>query len=150
MDASILGVRHVKVWVTDLSRSRKWYTTVFDLEQTVEFEDSDGVVRGVGYRVRGTSLSIMLREDARMAAAMNDADPFALAVRPEALGSWARRLDELQIWHTPAIPASGGEVLGFRDPDGMQIRLYAEDHSVEGPAVFRASAPSADRESDDH
>lgn len=138
MGPVISGVRHVKFWVSDLVRSRDWYTSVFDLEQTVEFEDADGVIRGVGYRVRGAGFSLMLRENPGLAAALDDADPVAFSVPVDALPAWSDHLDALDVWHTPVIAGSGGHVVGFRDPDGTQIRLYADDPSVVAPPVFRA------------
>jgi len=35
-------------------------------------------------------------------------------------------LDALGIWHPPVIETPRGWATGFRDPDGMQIRLYAD------------------------
>ncbi len=146
MEPVISGVRHVKFWVSDLARSRDWYCAVFDLEQTVEFEDGDGRIRGVGFRVRGAGFSLMLREDQRLASALDDVDPVALAVPMEALGAWSEHLDALGIWHTPVIEGSGGQVIGIRDPDGIQIRLYADDPSVVVPQVFRSGGSPADEQ----
>jgi catechol 2,3-dioxygenase-like lactoylglutathione lyase family enzyme len=127
MPARVIGVRHVKLWVRDLTRSRAWYERVFDLEQAWEFPDDDGRVLGVAYGVRGAGFEIALREDPDRAAALHDADPFALAVSRPDLDAWIEHLDALGISHSPIIRATRGYGLGFRDPDGIQIRLYADD-----------------------
>lgn len=127
VSAFVTGVRHLKVWVSDLARSRKWYEEVFGLELVLSFEDSDGVVRGMAFRVPGVDFELALRENPELATALHDADPFALATTRESLDAWVDRLDSLGIAHSAVIEASRGYVLGFRDPDGLQIRLYADD-----------------------
>jgi catechol 2,3-dioxygenase-like lactoylglutathione lyase family enzyme len=143
MAAFVTGVRHLKIWVSDLRRSRDWYTAVFDLQQTMEFEDSDGVVRGLAFRVPGASFEFALRENAGLAAALQDADPFALATTHDSLDAWVEKLDRLRIWHSPIIQASRGYAMGLRDPDGLQIRLYADDVDVSSRTGERVRVPEA-------
>jgi catechol 2,3-dioxygenase-like lactoylglutathione lyase family enzyme len=50
MAARVTGVRHIKIWVSSLERSRAWYEQVFGLELALTFEDEDGVVRDMGFR----------------------------------------------------------------------------------------------------
>lgn len=126
----ITGVRHLKIFVSDLAKSREWYEQVFRLEHDTSFQDQDGVVRGMSFRVPGASLQIALRENPKLAEALYDADPFALAVTREALDAWEAYLDRLQIPHSSIIATGSGHALGFRDPDGMQIRLYAHDEEI--------------------
>jgi len=147
MAARVTGVRHIKIWVSSLGRSRTWYEQVFGLELALTFEDEDedGVVRGMGFRVPGADFELALRENPALAAALDDADPFALATTREALDDWAVHLDDLGIWHSPIVTASRGHAMGFRDPDGLQIRLYADDPAVAaqtGDRVVSRSTPS--------
>jgi catechol 2,3-dioxygenase-like lactoylglutathione lyase family enzyme len=145
MAARVTGVRHIKIWVSSLERSRAWYEQVFGLELALTFEDEDGVVRGMGFRVPGADFELALRENPALAAALDDADPFALATTREALDDWAAHLDDLGIWHSPIVTASRGHAMGFRDPDGMQIRLYADDPLIAaqtGNRVVSRSTPS--------
>lgn len=138
------GVRHIKIWVSDLERSRAWYEQVFGLELSLTFEDEDGVVRGLGFTVPGAGFELALRQDPGRAAALDDADPFALATTREALDDWVAHLDALGIRHSPIVTASRGYAMGFRDPDGMQIRLYADDPDVAahaGDHVVSRSVP---------
>src|SRR3712207_1152913 len=66
---------------------------------------------------------------------MVDADPFALRTTVTELNSWITHLDGPGIGHSPIIKASSGYGLGFLTPDGMQIRLYAEDDAVRAENV---------------
>ncbi|GAA4095903.1 VOC family protein [Nonomuraea soli] len=128
----ITGVRHLKIWVTDLGRSRAFYEKVFRLEHSISFADDDGVVRGMSFRIPGVAFELAIRENPELAKAMHDADPFALATTREGLEQWVEHLDRLDIWHPPIVRASRGWACGFRDPDGIQIRLYAYDEEVAG------------------
>ncbi|MEV4582276.1 VOC family protein [Nonomuraea jabiensis] len=126
----VTGLRHLKIWVTDLTRSRAFYEQVFGLEHAMSFEDSDGVVRGMSFRIPGVDFELAIRENPELAKALYDADPFALATTREGLQQWVEHLDQLGIWHPPIVRASRGWACGFRDPDGIQIRLYAYDEQV--------------------
>jgi catechol 2,3-dioxygenase-like lactoylglutathione lyase family enzyme len=122
------GFHHVKLPVADLDRSREWYTSVLGLSVDIEFTE-DGVVRGLALSDPGRSMSLALRHDPARAAAMAGFDPIALAVPTrEAVEVWRRRLDELGQPHGGVITGhKGGSVLiGLHDPDGIEIRLYAD------------------------
>lgn len=43
----LAGIHHVKIPVTELSRSLEWYGKVFGFRVAYEFPEADGVVRGV-------------------------------------------------------------------------------------------------------
>ncbi|MFC6934681.1 VOC family protein [Actinomadura yumaensis] len=49
---------------------------------------------------------------------------FAVADRAE-LDAWAKRFAELGIAHSPVAETAFGPVLCFRDPDGVQLELFA-------------------------
>jgi hypothetical protein len=74
----------------------------------------------------GSRLRLAIRQDPERAKALRDADPFALALTREELDQWMEHLDALDIWHPPVAETPRGWASGFRDPDGMQIRLYAD------------------------
>ncbi|MFF3442571.1 VOC family protein [Streptosporangium sp. NPDC002721] len=135
MNAVLTGVHHLKIWVSDLERSRSWYERVLGLEHHTSFEDDDGVIRGMSFTVPGAAFQIALRENPDLARALFDADPFALQVTLEGLHEWAARLDALDVPHGPVFRASSGHAMGFTDPDGVQIRLYAPDEEVHAAQV---------------
>lgn len=129
MGATISGFHHVKLPVTDVARSREWYERVLGLEVEIEFEE-DGVVRGVALALpAGAVGGIALREDPAHAAGLAGFDPVALLVpEREQVEQWRHRLDELGVPHGGVGTGHhGGKVLlGLRDPDGLEIRLYAD------------------------
>lgn len=122
------GIHHVKLPVTDVQRSRDWYTTVLGLRVDIEFTE-DGVVRGLALSDPAGTLSLALRHDPVRAAAMAGFDALALRVPSrEDVPAWVARLDELGQKHGGAVTGHrGGSVLvGLHDPDGIEIRLYAD------------------------
>lgn len=143
MRPSVSSVRQVKIWVTDLGRSRTWYENVFGLERVLSFEDRDGVIRGMAFRVPDAPFELALRENPELATALTGADPFALAVTRDSLDAWMEHLDSLRIPHSGIHQASRGHSLGFRDPDGLQIWLHADDPELAATAgdVFRDRGP---------
>ncbi len=123
----ILGLHHVKLAVTDIQRSRAWYESVLDLEPILEWPDSQGVVRGVGYRAKG-GFALALREDSAVAQATIGFDPIAILVQGRAdVEAWADRLDELGVAHSPVTAGALGWLLSFDDPDGLQLKIYSDD-----------------------
>ncbi|WP_433239680.1 VOC family protein [Streptosporangium sp. CA-135522] len=135
MKAAVSGVHHFKIWVRDLARSRPWYEQVFDLRLRTSFEDDDGVIRGMAFDVPGTDLQLALRENPGLAEALSGADPFAFQTTREGLDAWIAHLDALGVSHGPVIKASAGHALGFADPDGIEIRLYAPDETIHAAQV---------------
>lgn len=127
MGPFVTGVRQLKIWVTDLARSRDWYEAVFGLEHVLSFEDRDGVIRGMAFQVPGAPFELALRKDVELAAALRGTAPFALSTTRESLDAWVDHLDYLNIAHDPIHQASRGYSLGFRDPDGLQLWVFADD-----------------------
>jgi catechol 2,3-dioxygenase-like lactoylglutathione lyase family enzyme len=102
---------------------------VLGLTIEIEFEE-EGVVRGVALRLPGgSSGALALREDPSHATALSGFDPVSLLVpEREQVEQWRERLDELGETHGGVVTGHhGGKVLvGLRDPDGLEIRLYAD------------------------
>ncbi len=89
----------------------------------MEFPDEDGVVRGVAYYPIG-GVSYALREDPRRAAALAGYDPVAFAVDDDAaIGAWVTHLSALGIENSGSVQGAMGSVVGFADPDGIQVVL---------------------------
>ena len=123
----LAGIHHVKMPVTDLDRSRDWYGRVLGFKVTYEFQDADGVVRGVAGEVPGLGDSMLcLRVNSQAAQGCQGFDPVSFAVRDKAdVEAWAAHLDTLGIPHSPVIEASIGWLLVFNDPDGLDLHLYS-------------------------
>jgi catechol 2,3-dioxygenase-like lactoylglutathione lyase family enzyme len=126
--SDLSGVHHVKLPVADLDRSRHWYTSVLGLSVDIEFTE-DGVVMGLALSAPDRSVHLALRHDPVRAQALAGFDLIALAVPTRnAVQAWRQRLDELGQPHGGVVTGhKGGSVLvGLHDPDGIEIRLYAD------------------------
>ena len=121
----ILGLRNVKVPVTDLHTALDWYGKVFGFRPTIEFADSDGVVRGVHGEIPGIGEVLALREDPAAARGLGvfAIANFAVADRL-ALQAWVAHLDELGVAHGPIVDAPRLSLLVLTNPDGQEIHLY--------------------------
>jgi catechol 2,3-dioxygenase-like lactoylglutathione lyase family enzyme len=122
------GFHHVKLPVADLTRSRDWYTSVLGLRVEIEFVE-DGVLRGLALEDASGRLRLALRLDPVRAQALAGFDPIALEVpKRDDVEDWRARLDDLGQPHGGVVPGhKGGCVLvGLHDPDGIEIRLYAD------------------------
>jgi catechol 2,3-dioxygenase-like lactoylglutathione lyase family enzyme len=124
---SLRGFHHVKLPVSDVDRSRQWYQRTLGLTTDIDFVE-DGVLKGVALSGSGGA-SIALRHDPERAAALSGFDALALAVPSrDEIPRWQARLDELGEPHGGVVTGHrGGSVLvGLHDPDGIEIRLYAD------------------------
>ena len=131
---TVSGIHHAKLPVSDVARSRDWYVRVLGFEVDIEFIE-EGVLRGIALRHPGGPASLALRHDPDRAAAMNGFDALALLVPSHAeVTAWEARLDAAGEQHGGVVTGhTGGRILvGLTDPDGIEIRLYADpedDHS---------------------
>jgi catechol 2,3-dioxygenase-like lactoylglutathione lyase family enzyme len=124
----ISGFHHVKLPVADVSRSRDWYGRVLGFQVALEFVE-DGVVMGLALRDPSGTVQLAVRHDPVRAAALSGFDPIALAVPARAdVNAWRARLDDLGEPHGGIVTGhQGGSVLvGLHDPDGIEIRLFAD------------------------
>lgn len=125
----ITGVAHVKIPVTDLSRTRTWYETVLGLHVHQEFKDDDGTVRGISGTLHDSSgstvLTVALRQNRDVATSMHGFDPLALTVaHRNDLETWADHLTDLGIQRPTINDGPANAVLFLNDPDDVQIRVF--------------------------
>jgi glyoxylase I family protein len=129
------SIAHVRLTVTDIERSRKFYESVFGWPVLLEHpEDADEATRealgflfgGVIYLV-GTCL-IGLRPVASDSFHEDrcglDHIAFSVASRAE-LDDAAAHLDQLGITHEPVKDIGPSYILEFRDPDNIALELTA-------------------------
>ena len=124
----LAGIHHVKLPVSDVARSRAWYERVLGFETSIEFVE-DGFVAGVGLRRQGCQPQIALRHDPDRAQALSGFDAVALLVESrDEMHQWISQLDRLGEPNGGLVTGHhGGSVLvGLHDPDGIEIRLYAD------------------------
>lgn len=119
---AIVGLHHVRLPVSDLMRSRDWYTRVFAFEARLSLEEEDHVV-GVVVSHR-SGLTLGLHYAPTLARALDGYCPFALSVGTvDDLTRWCKRLDTLGIGHSAPTEAHLGSYVEVPDPDGIIIGL---------------------------
>lgn len=127
--AEVQGMHHVALTVSDLARSTEWYERVLGANRIAEMELFSGhpiQLVAVGPVVLG------LHRDERVPAADRfdefrcglDHIGFGCANRAE-LEEWQKKFDELGVAHSGITDAPYGHVLVFRDPDNIQLELFA-------------------------
>ncbi|KQO63444.1 VOC family protein [Curtobacterium sp. Leaf261] len=128
---------HVRITVTDIARSRKFYDDVFGFEVLAEAppEDADQATKdamwwvfgGVVYQFHGGVFGVR-----PVAPAGDEFDPdrvgldhvsFAVPSRDD-LDAAATLLDGLGIAHEGVKDIGSGLILEFRDPDGIALELF--------------------------
>jgi catechol 2,3-dioxygenase-like lactoylglutathione lyase family enzyme len=129
---TLRGFHHVKLPVSDIAASREWYERVLGLEVTIEFVE-DGTVMGLGLADPTGTVGLALRHDPERAAALAGFDPVAIGVpTSREVASWMQRLDAAGVPHGGIVTGHAGSsvLVGLRDPDGLEIRLYALDGTI--------------------
>ena len=132
-------IHHLRLTVTDVQRSREFYTSLLGFQVAVESpppgdpgaDEAFSILFGGVVMIRGSVL-MGLRP---VAAADDSFDPdrvgldhlsFSVATR-EDLEQAARLFDEHGVTHgaITRLPSFGIDVLPFDDPDGIQLELTA-------------------------
>src|SRR5580704_4470397 len=129
---ALAGIHHLKLPVTDLAQSLRWYRSRLGYDIQVEFVEQ-GTLMGYGlwHPAGGPNLALRLApERARAAAGF---DYFAIGVPDKAaMDRLARRLDELGQPHAGVHRASLGWILPeVPDPDGHALRFYTMEHHTD-------------------
>jgi catechol 2,3-dioxygenase-like lactoylglutathione lyase family enzyme len=152
----LAGVHHLKLPVSDLTRSAEWYQSRLGYRVAAEFVEQ-GTLMGyaMAHSAGGPDLALRLDPDRARAAA--GFDYFSIGVPDrEALDALAARLTGLGEEHAGVHWASIGWILPLlHDPDGHEVRFYTIAHHTEpdpSGAVTRtadpresAETPAADR-----
>lgn len=121
------AVTHVAVTVTDLARSRPWYTTLFGSEPVLD-EDT-GPFHHVVWLL-GSTLFGIHQHSAAGTTPFNETHPgldhvaFGCANRAE-LEQWVAKLNSLGVKHGGVVEAHYGSGLSFRDPDNLALEFFA-------------------------
>jgi glyoxylase I family protein len=126
---------HVRLTVTDIEKSRKFYDDVFGLPVAFEVPpDADEQTReqlaflfgGVIYSLGGSLLGLRPVADDSFNEDRTGLDhlSFALSSRAE-LDDAAGLLDRLGVTHEGVKDIGAGYILEFRDPDNIALELFA-------------------------
>lgn len=137
------ALHHIALTVTDLDASIAWYEQVFDLTYQME-EPHQG---GTGKVLADDAWQLMIvlhRHDTnageRFGEIRTGLDHVGLAVPTRAdLEAWQTRLEELGVvraaaadrpcTQSPIADRPYGSVLVFRDPDNIQLEMFAPPNS---------------------
>ena len=129
------SIAHVRLTVTDIERSRRFYESVFGWPVLLEVPDNaDEATRkqlsflygGVVYDLGGTLIGLRPVASDRFDEDRCGLDhiAFRLASKDE-LDSAATHLDEVGVSHEPVKDIGPSYILEFRDPDNIALELTA-------------------------
>lgn len=129
------SVAHVRLTVTDIERSRRFYESVFDWPILIEMPDNaDEATRarlsflsgGVIYDLGGALIGLRPAGDDRFNENRVGLDHISFRVANKAeLDSAAAHLDDLGVAHEPVKDIGPSYILEFRDPDNIALELTA-------------------------
>jgi catechol 2,3-dioxygenase-like lactoylglutathione lyase family enzyme len=127
---AINGFGHIDFTVTDVGRSVQWWEQTLGFKLVHESERSGFTVANVFHPGLGAvgfvthANPVSDRFDERAVGL----DHFAIRVSDRAaLEAWAQHLDDLGIEHSGVQEENGGPLIVFRDPDNIQLELWAFD-----------------------
>lgn len=133
--AKLRSVHHLALTVTDVDRSVPWYARVLELEEFTRRDDEETGLRKVVLRSPGEEFAVVLVQHADTGRRSFDErrtglDHVAFKVSSHAeLAEWEDRLDEYGVHFTRTTPSRtlvGSSVIVFRDPDGIQLEVWAD------------------------
>ncbi|MGZ4126736.1 MAG: VOC family protein [Actinomycetota bacterium] len=129
---TITGFHHVSLTVEDAARSVDFYTRVFGFVPVLELEDEGGrgLKRVLAHPDSRTILGFTVHRSNDGSSFSEyrtglDHLSFGVASRAE-LDEWVARLDELGIGHSEVRITQIGSLLTVRDPDNIQVELWAD------------------------
>jgi len=132
MKLPIVGVRQIKLPVSDLARSARWYSDLFGLEVAAEFIE-DSAVRGIvlADHAAGFVIGLRQREYCASGPVLDGFDVCAFMVStPEQMMRVVARCDDLGIAHGEVHDRGEfGLAMDVADPDGTVVRFVAGSHT---------------------
>jgi glyoxylase I family protein len=126
----INGLGHIDLTVTDADRSARWWEDVLGF-RLVDVRDDRDMRRRAVMHPSGVAVIMVTHSNPssdRFDERAIGLDHFALNVPDRAaLEAWAKHLDDLRVPHSGVQEENGGPLIVFRDPDNIQLELYAFD-----------------------
>ena len=135
MPITTTSVQHIRLTVTDITRSRAFYESVFGWPVALEVPaGADAATReklwflygGVLYRAGQMLVGLRPVANDRFDENRVGLDHLAFLVSTTAeLDAAAAHLDELGVAHEPVKDIGTSHILEFRDPDNIALELIA-------------------------
>ena len=129
------SIAHIRLTVTDITRSREFYESVFGWPINLEIpKDADDATRerlaflfgGVIYNVGDSRVALRPAADDRFDEDRTGLDHLAFRVASKSeLDDAAEHLDSLGVTHEPIKDIGVMYILEFRDPDNIALELIA-------------------------
>lgn len=124
------GFGHIDLTVTDGERSVRWWSDVLGFRLVATFE-RPGYRGWSMYHPSGVPVGLMCHDEPASDHFEERAvglDHLALAVRDRSvLEEWTHHLDQIGVPHSGIKEENGGPLLTLRDPDNIQVELWAFD-----------------------
>jgi glyoxylase I family protein len=137
----ISGLGHIDLTVTDVERSARWWERVMGF-QLVATEERAGFTVWNVFHPSFLAVGLVSHEDRatdRFDERAVGLDHLALRVPDRAaLEAWANHLDELGVPHSGVQEENGGPLISFRDPDNIQLELWAFSWDLVQPSSGEA------------
>ncbi|HET6295636.1 MAG TPA: VOC family protein [Kribbella sp.] len=126
----LTGVHHLKVPVSDLEASLRWWEQAFAAERQPKLDHAAPDDRVFGYilLVPGVQEPVELRLDPVAAKSVAGCDPVTFAVDTLAqLGRFETWCDQNGITHSPVLRGLVGWLLVLVTPDGLHVRIHTRE-----------------------
>jgi catechol 2,3-dioxygenase-like lactoylglutathione lyase family enzyme len=123
----LAGVHHLKIAVSDLDTSIRWYERVLRAHRVERFDhrDTGGTLFGVILNLPGVDIPVELRLAPEAAAGTAGHDPITFGVADRTgLDRWVAHLDRHGVDRSPVVTGFIGHLVEFTSPDGLAIRIY--------------------------
>lgn len=128
---SVTGIAHVELSVTDLDVSSRWYCDLLGARETFRASDELENLEACAIVVPAEPRIVLAftrhngGDHGRSTPKRTGLDHLSFAVaNPAALEGWARRLDELDIEHSPIRDYGYANAITFSDPDGIALEFF--------------------------
>jgi catechol 2,3-dioxygenase-like lactoylglutathione lyase family enzyme len=128
---TITGVHHVALTVRDAATSVQFYTDVFGFVPVLELPDESGrgLKRILAHAESRTILGLSVHgsnDGSAFTEFRTGLDHLSFGVPSRAeLDAWGARFDELGIEHSAVRTTPVGDLMTVRDPDNIQVELWA-------------------------